>query len=242
MRPDSRTRKFQMVIGLVLAISIVFLVRVAGGQGTNAPATMFRLDLLDGLELVHAKAEVVTYRQRRAVRLVPLPGFGTSDEDLLAILTVPDFKNGTIEAEVAGSPRPGVAPDMRGFVGIAFRVQPHGSRFENFYLRPTNGRAHDQLRRNHAVQYQSIPDFPWYRLRKENPGVYESYADLEAGAWTKVKIVVSGTKARLYVNGAEQPCLIVNGLKLGETRGQIALWAHSTTEAYFADLIVTQAN
>ena len=39
-------------------------------------------------------------------------------------------------------------------------------------------------------------------LRKENPGVYESYVDLESGTWTRLKVVATGTQARLYVNGA----------------------------------------
>lgn len=60
----------------------------------------------------------------------------------------------------------------------------------------------------------------------------ESYVDLEPGAWTRIKIEVAGTKASLYVNGADQPCLIVNDLKLGETHGQVALWTGSNTEAY----------
>lgn len=68
--------------------------------------------------------------------------------------------------------------------------------------------------------------------------MYESYTDLDAGAWTKMKIVVSGTKAQLYVNGSDQPCLIVNDLKLGETHGQIALWAHWSTDAYFSNLSI----
>ncbi|MGB0034081.1 MAG: hypothetical protein WBP79_01245, partial [Candidatus Acidiferrales bacterium] len=129
-------------------------------------------------------------------------------------------------------------PDIRGFIGIAFRVASHGSQFECFYLRMTNGRADDQIMRNHSVQYISAPDFPWRRLREENPGKYESYVDLEPGAWTKVKIVVSGTKASLYVNGAAQPCLIVNDLKLGESRGQIALWVAVDTDAYFSNVTV----
>jgi len=92
--------------------------------------------------------------------------------------------------------------------------------------------------RNHSVQYISAPDYPWNKLRAENPGVYESYADMEAGAWTKIKIEVAGTKARLYVNGAEQPCLIVNDLKLGDSRGQIALWTSIETDGYFSNLTV----
>src|SRR6202034_2934048 len=64
------------------------------------------------------------------------------------------------------------------------------------------------------------PDLHPGLLREEKPGVYESYVDIVAGAWTRIKIVVSGTKAQVYVNGADQPCLIVNDLKLGESHGQ----------------------
>ena len=53
-----------------------------------------------------------------------------------------------------------------------------------------------------------------------------------------MKIVVSGAKALLYVNGASQPALVVNDLKLGDSHGQIGLWAHVTTEAYFSNLTV----
>ena len=157
---------------------------------------------------------------------------------MLAILTPSDFKEGVIEAEIAGSPAAGTPSDSRGFIGIAFRVQPHGARYECFYLRPTNGRADDQLRRNHSTQYVSVPDYTWSRLRKENPGVYESYVDVESGAWTRIRIVMAGVQARLYVNGADQPALIVNDLKLGETSGQVALWAHWTTDAYFSNLTI----
>jgi hypothetical protein len=66
--------------------------------------------------------------------------------------------------------------------------------------------------------------------------VYESYVDLVASAWTRVKIAVFGTEAQLYVNGADQPCLIVNDLKLPESHGQVALWTGSDTEAYFSNL------
>ncbi len=221
-----------------VVLSFAFLAGIVHGQDSKTIISTFRLDSTDGLELVNAKAEAVTYHGEHAVRLVPLPGQAMGDGAMLAILTGSEFKDGTIEVDVAGAPRPGVAADMRGFIGLLFRVQAHGERAENFYLRPTNGRADDQLRRNHSVQYESDPDFPWYRLRKENPGVYESYVDLQAGEWTRMKIVVAGTKARLYVNGADQPCLIVNDLKLGEGHGQIALWAHVATDAYFSNLIV----
>lgn len=208
------------------------------------------LDSMDGLEVrglneagadpVKIQANPGSYRGRRAVRIVNDDGpAGTvSGGQVLAIVKTSDFKDGTIEVEVAGFPRQGAKQGTRGFIGIAFHVQDHGARHEAFYLRMTNGRANDQLQRNHSVQYVSHPDFPWNRLRQENPGVYESYVDIDPEAWVKIKVVVSGSRAQLYVNGAEQPCLIVNDLKLGETHGQIALWIGSDTEAYFSNLTI----
>jgi hypothetical protein len=189
-------------------------------------------------EVVNGHTELVTYRGVRAVKLVPSPEAAGKDEDMMAILDGPEFKDGTISIDVAGAPRPGTPPDSRGFIGISFRTGAHGAWSDVFYLRPTNGRANDQLRRNHAVQYASDPEFPWYRLRQESPGVYESYADMEAGAWTAMRIEVAGATARLYLNGAAQPCLVVNDLKHGDRPGRIALWAHVETDAYFGAITV----
>lgn len=159
----------------------------------------------------------------------------------IVVLQAASFHNGTIEVDVAGMPRAGAAPDARGFVGLAFRVSADPSRYECLYIRPTNGRADDQLRRNHSTQYISMPDYPWSRLRKESPGVYESYVDLEPGEWTKIKIEVSGVKARLYVDDARQPVLIVNDLKHEDSQGGVALWIGMGTEAYFANLRISEA-
>ncbi len=221
-----------------IAAVVFFLVALPGRKAADSQVTTFRLDSADGLEVIHAKPEVATYRGRKAVRLVPVPEQAGTDDTMLAVLKASSFKDGVIEAEIAGSPRPGAPPDARGFIGIAFRMQPDDAHYECFYIRPTNGRANDQLQRNHATQYVSAPDYPWFRLRKENPGVYESYVDLESGTWTKIKIIANGAQARLYVNGAEQPALIVNDLKLGETHGQVALWADPTTDAYFSNLTI----
>jgi hypothetical protein len=197
------------------------------------------LDNLHQLELHGIAAEQVTYKERQAIRLVETEEKNNTHS--IAILTGSEFLNGTIETWIAGDVLPNVPEAMRGFVGIAFRVQEHGSQFECFYLRPTNGRTTDQLRRNHSTQYISHPDYPWHKLREENPGVYESYADLVPGKWTPIKIVVDGIQAQLYVNGAEQPCLIVNDLKLGECNGQIALWIGYGTEAHFSEIVVSPA-
>lgn len=160
--------------------------------------------------------------------------------ETLAVIEGTDFTNGVIEAEIAGSPASDAPEAARGFVGIAFRVKPDLKTYDAFYLRPTNARADDQVRRNHSAQYVSHPDWPWPRLRKESPERYESYVDLEAGKWTRIRIEVNGDHARLFVHGQAQPTLVVNDLKTGaEGRGAIALWTHESTVAHFRALRVT---
>lgn len=192
----------------------------------------------DAVKTVNVKAAASIFKSRRALRVADASP-ASEDEYRLAILPGTDFRNGTIEIELAGDVAPGSMEGARGFTGVAFRLSADARRFECFYLRPSNGRAEDQVRRNHSAQYVSVPDFPWFRLRKEFPEMYESYVDLVPGAWTKVRIEVEGAKARLYVHGAGQPVLIVNDLKMGAAAaGPIALWVGPGTVAHFANLRV----
>src|SRR5262249_46884312 len=153
-------------------------------------------------------------------------------EEQFAKINDLDFKDGVIEVDLSGNPGPGAGDGARGFVGVAFRINNDQSKFECIYLRPTNGRADDQLRRNHSTQYISFPDFPWFKLREQFPGKYESYVDLVSGEWTKVRIEVRGDKAKLFVHDNPQPVLIINDLKLGaDAHGGIGLWIGPGTEA-----------
>jgi hypothetical protein len=210
---------------------------VASILASGAVLSLASGQTLDQLQLHKVRATAAEYRGNIAIHVTQEPG--VQGEDTLAIVSRTELQDGVIEVDLAGAPAPGAFGDARGFIGVAFRVQPDAARFELLYLRPTNGRAEDQLRRNHSTQYVSFPDWPWQRTRQETPGLYESYADLEPGVWTKVKIVLAGGKARLYVHGAEQPCLIVNDLKLPPAKGAIGLWAGPGTDGYFANLRLT---
>jgi hypothetical protein len=207
---------------------------------TVVHAQTIRLDSPDQLKLLNVKAEAVSFKGRKAIRIDDAANPELGDEGRLAILPNTDFQDGIIEVDLTGEPRPGAGEGARGFVGIAFRIGPDQSRFECIYLRPTNGRAEDQTRRNHSVQYISMPGFPWHLLRKDFPEKYESYVDLVAGEWTHVKIEVRGDKARLYVNGVEQPTLLINDLKQGQSKGSIALWIGPGTLAHFANLRISK--
>jgi len=155
------------------------------GQAQQKPQTF----ALDKLELHNVKTEAVTYLGRSAMRVTDAGPEGLDDAGRLAVIPGSSFEDGTIEVNLSGD----TAPNARGFVGVAFRVTADRSHFECFYLRPKNGRAEDQLQRNHSVQYISIPGFGWQELRTGSPGKYESYVDLLPGQWTHVKIQVAGS-------------------------------------------------
>ncbi len=178
------------------------------------------------------KLTATEYRGRQAIKVVE--DGSVPNGEAYAVLNGSDFHDGTIDVQLAGRPIDGAAAGARGFIGIAFRL--HDGKFEYVYIRPTNGRADDQLRRNHSTQYGEYPDFGFGRLRDEAPGVYESYADMEPGVWTRFRLVVAGKSARLFLHGADQPCLVVNDMKLGDSTGAVALWIGPGTEGYFADL------
>lgn len=190
---------------------------------------------LSRLDLKNATAAPAMHKGAQALKVTETaPG----DHSLVIIKDL-RFHNGTIDLQVSGAPSAAASGQARGFIGVAFRVQPESKRYEHLYIRPTNGRADDQLRRNHSTQYTSYPEWPWERLRKESPGVYESYADMMPGDWIRLRIVVQGTRASLFVGDAGQPCLIVKDLKLGDTEGGIALWIGPGTEGYFRALQVS---
>ena len=176
---------------------------------------------------------------KKTIRVTKDPKVKAVDEATFARLVESDFRNGIIEVKVLSKLLKDAPDFARGFIGIAFRIDVSNSKFECIYIRPTNGRAEDQLRRNHSTQYFSYPDFKFDRLRKESPEKYESYADMGLNEWITIKIEVKDEKAKLYLNGQEHPVLIVNDLKHGAgASGGIGLWVEVGTEGHFSDLKV----
>lgn len=227
----SRSLVPTFITTLALAAGFASLVPAIGvGQASDLIAR-------DRLTLLGVVAEPATYLGRQALRL--LESDNSRNNRGVAIVNGVTFRNGTIAVDVAGRRGQYAIPDDRGFIGLAFRVTPNAERFEYIYLRPDNGRVNDQVRRNHSTQYSAHPDFPFSRMRKEFPEKYESYVDLEYGAWTRMRIDVEGTTARLFVHEAPQPALVVTDLKLGDSSGGVALWIGSGTEGFFSNLRVT---
>jgi len=227
---------FSLLRGAIM--SIVFL---------SSSCILFAQDTLFenySLKPVLVNMSITHIDSRKALRVVR--DTATKGADLptfVRLNNTDDFSNGTIEVMLLSRLLPTADVNARGFIGLAFRINKDNSRFESIYIRPTNGRADDQLRRNHSTQYFSYPDYKFDRLRKEAEGKYESYADMGLNEWIKMKIVVKNAQAKLYLNDNPQPALIVNDLKLGAANsGAIGLFVDGGTDAFFRDIKVVKEN
>jgi hypothetical protein len=152
-----------------LAVVAASLLLVAADRPSLSPA-----DLRPVGEVALSSA---THDGRKALRATD-PGPGVEGGRFI-MLPGGDFADGVVRLKVSGQPSAAANAGARGFVGVMVRSTPDGAAGELFYVRPTNGRADDQERRNHAVQYVSPPEWTWQRMRRETPSRYESYADME---------------------------------------------------------------
>ncbi|MFY7959755.1 MAG: hypothetical protein ACOVVK_06735 [Elsteraceae bacterium] len=161
-------------------------------------------------------------------------------------LTPGVYRNFSLTTSIAGEVNGLGAADSRAFVGIAFRAQPDGSRFEAIYLRMTNGTLAEPTppppRNVRAIQYVAYPDFRFDRSRQEAPGVYEKAAAVGPKRWHRLRLEVAGATARAFIDDAAEPALVVNDLRSGaDGSGQIGLFVDDGTDGYFSDLRIATA-
>ncbi len=186
---------------------------------------------------VQTSVSIEKIEGKKAVKVIKSKTVVKDDEATYAKLNNLKFKDGVIEVEVLSRLLPDAPEHARGFIGLAFRINDDNSKFESIYIRPTNGMAQDQLRKNRSIQYFSYPDFKFTDSRKSAPGIYETYADMALNRWIKLKIEVKGAKAKLYIDNAKQPNLIVNDLKMGaDQTGFVGLFVDIGTEGFFRNL------
>jgi len=118
------------------------------------------------------------------------------------------FENGTIEFDVQLTRR-------RSFVYVYFRVAADGER-EEFYLRPHKSGLPD------AVQY--APVWQGRSAWQLHHGAGRTAAvEFEPGAWTRLRVVVQGGRAALFVGDMTKPALLVPRLAREPRAGSIAL-------------------
>jgi hypothetical protein len=206
----------------------------------NLYSQVIKLDK-NTLETSQVLMSVEKIMGKDAVKVIHDSTVKGSDQPTYARLKSIAFKNGTIEVSLLSRLLPNAPAFARGFIGVAFRINDNNSKFESFYVRPTNGRIDDPVRKIHATQYFSFPDYSFDRLRKDAPGKYESAADIGLNEWIKLTIVVKDAQAKLYINDNKEPALVVNDLKHGaNTSGTVGLWVGEWTEGFFSDVRITK--
>lgn len=199
-------------------------------------AQKISLKKADGIIPINTEITEQKHKGKAALKVKAIK----NNKSAMVLLPVSDFAEGTIEFEMAANRAANSHPESRGFAGLAFHISKDTINYDVIYLRATNGRAEDQVRRNHTVQYMAQPDFDFQVLREKFPEKYETYVDMVPDEWIKLKIVVEGRITKLYVHEQEQPTLIVKDMLNKTTIGGIALWVGGSTEAYYRNMKISK--
>ena len=147
-----------------------------------------------------------------------------------------EFGDGTIEFDVRGK-------DVlqRSFVGVGFHGVDENT-FDAIYFRPFNFRSDDKLRRQHAVQYISHPEFTWQKLRAEHPEQYEKPVQPvpDPNGWFHVRVVIAYPNVSVFVNDADEPSLVVEQLSKRK-KGWLGFYVSNDSGGDFANLKISPA-
>jgi len=140
-----------------------------------------------------------------------------------AFLKDVEFENGVIEVDIAV-----IGQKARTYPGVLFRVQSPGN-YERFYIRPHRASLYPD-----AIQY--VPAFNgidgWQLYNGEN---YTCAANIPDNKWVHLKLEVSGSQARLFMDDMDQPVFVMNYLKHGASKGTIGLDSPRNRTAYFSN-------
>jgi hypothetical protein len=211
-------------IGLLSAIFFLISIQVAAAQ-----VKMYDLaNLFQNNKLTQFNRTVSLSTEKGSVRLTE------NDNAGLAWLKDVTFSNGIIEVDLKGKDLP-----QRSFIGIAF----HGvndSTYDAIYFRPFNFHSKDSIRKIHAVQYISHPDYGWPRLRSERNGEFEKALvnPPDPNQWFHIRIVVKDENVSVFVNDDKIPSLTIKKLNARKT-GSIGLWVGPVSDSEFKNLKIT---
>ncbi len=142
----------------------------------------------------------------------------------LALVKDSKFLNGVIEFDIAFSTE-------RTFVGAIWRVQDKQN-YEEFYFRPHQSGNPD------ANQYTPVFNglAGWQLYYGEDFAAPVRYRFNE---WMRVKIVVAGKQAEIYIMDMETPALFIPELKREPATGQVGLSAGNFNPAHYSNFSFT---
>jgi hypothetical protein len=140
-----------------------------------------------------------------------------------AILKDFEMRDGVIDVDVA-------TPAVRGFFGFDVRIDAEGANYEEIYLRQHKSGLPD------AMQYTPVLKTGRNCQLFNGPG-FTGKVDIPKGEWFHLRFDVKGAQAKLYVKDMEKPTLVMDDLKSGVEKGQVALFT-LTGETYFTNFVV----
>lgn len=142
-----------------------------------------------------------------------------------ALLKDFQFANGVIEVDLA-------VTGARSYPGINFRIHAPGEH-EHIYLRPHRAGLYPD-----AVQYTPVNHGITAWQLYNGPGFTAQTPELPTDRWIPLRLEVKGPQARLFIDNASQPALIVNDLKHGSAAGSIGLAMPADGTAWFSNFRV----
>ena len=137
-----------------------------------------------------------------------------------AVLNDCELRDGVVDVDVA-------TPASRGFFGIQFRIANDGANAEWVYLRQHKSGLPD------ALQYTPVLNTGANWQIYNGPG-FTGAVDIPRGVWFHLRLEVVGAQAKLYVKDMDKPALVMNDLKSGVQKGQVALYV-LTGATYFTN-------
>lgn len=200
-----------MFIGLFLLFVLTTLTQKTIGQETISIPADSPRWELEG------QTKVTEYQGRKSLML---NGAAASVKDF-------ELRDGIIDVDVA-------TPANRGFFGIQFRISGDGKNAEWVYLRQHKSGYPD------AMQYTPVLNTGLNWQIYNGPG-FTSAVDIPKNEWFHLRLEITGAQAKLFVKDMEKPALVMNDLKSGIQKGQIAL-AVLTGETYFSNFEVRQTS
>src|ERR1043166_7366022 len=140
-----------------------------------------------------------------------------------AILKDFEMRDGVLDVDVA-------TPAIRGFFGFDFRIDEKGANYEEVYLRQHKSGLPD------AMQYTPVLNTGRNWQLYNGPG-FTGAVDIPKDVWFHLRLEVTGVQAKLFVKDMDKPALVIDDLKSGVQKGQVALYV-LTGETYFSNFEV----
>ncbi len=183
------------------------------------------------IEVLNRQLTLINEKSYKGIRLSKDYGEG------VAWLKGIEFSNGILEFDVRGED-----VQQHSFVGIAFHGK-NDSTFDAIYLRPFQFKSNDENLRSRDIQYISLPDFTWRTLRGKFPGKYEHSIEPapDPNSWIRVRIVIKDSTVSTYINGSNEPSLVVEKVNQINS-GSVGFYVADTSGGDFANISITKTN